>query len=328
MAEIQHEESKLKCDMCERATFCNKSVKIHGVCTHGVDLENTCDLCLDELQTDKVIQTHEPESTLESIFLSHHEEADSEDQDELNSASWETLLAENDDSVLTREEEKEILKLHKYFAHRNGQKLWQNLLQPAGKLKGKKRLILQFLDKCEVCKRYKRCPPRPKVGLPKAGDVNEVVSMDLKIFKKSNKKEIGILYLHDEFSKMIKGQVINDKKRETIVKGIENRWIYGGGGGPGHPSKGFFSDNGGEFLNDDLIDFAGALGINIKMTAASSPWMNGSCERAHTTVDIIIEKFSRMIRKWICRKQLTWHALSKILRPTKQDLLHYNYYRK
>ena len=74
-----------------------------------------------------------------------------------------------------------------------------------------------------MCKKYRRTPSRPKVGLPKAGDVNEVVSMDLKIFKKSSKKEIGILYIHDEFSKMIKGQVINDKSKDTIIKAIENK---------------------------------------------------------------------------------------------------------
>ena len=138
--------------------------------------------------------------------------------------------------------------------------------------------------------KYKRTPSRPKFGLPKVGDVNEVVSMDLKIFKKSNKKEIGILYIHDEFSKLIKGQVINDKTKETIIKGIEKKWIIGGEAGPGHPSKGFFSDNGGEFLNDNLVEFAEALGITVKMTAASSPWMNGSCERAHATVDKMVEK--------------------------------------
>ena len=57
---------------------------------------------------------------------------------------------------------------------------------------------------------------------------------------------------------MIKGQVINDKSKEIINKGIEKKWIVGGGAGPGHPSRGFFSDNGGEFINDDLISFAGA----------------------------------------------------------------------
>ena len=88
----------------------------------------------------------------------------------------------------------------------------------------------------------------------------------------------------------MKGKVINDKNPDTIIKGIENKWIKGGGAGPGHPSKGFFSDNGGEFLNKDVIDFASALDISIRMTAASSPWMNGSCERSHATVDRIIEK--------------------------------------
>ena len=39
-----------------------------------------------------------------------------------------------------------------------------------------------------------------------------------------------------------------------------------------------------------MIDVAAALNITIKMTAAESPWMNGSCERAHATVDRIIEK--------------------------------------
>ena len=113
--------------------------------------------------------------------------------------------------------------------------------------------------------------------MPKSKDVNEIVSLDLKILKKTGNKEIGILFIHDEFSKMIKGQVINDKGRDTIIKAIENKWIIGGGSGPGHPSRGFFSDNGGEFLNDDLIDFAAAMDITIQMTAASSHWMNGSC---------------------------------------------------
>ena len=39
-----------------------------------------------------------------------------------------------------------------------------------------------------------------------------------------------------------------------------------------------------------MIYFAAALDINIRMTAASSPWMNGGCERNHATVDRIVEK--------------------------------------
>ena len=76
--------------------------------------------------------------------------------------------------------------------------------------------------------------------------------------------------------KLIRGQVINDKKTDTVIKAIESKWIVGGGVGPGHPKTCFFSDNGGEFLNEDLIDFAAALDISIRITAAASPWMNGN----------------------------------------------------
>ena len=259
-------------------------------------LKTECENCekgstKENLRSEHILsQHHHEENKTESIFLSHHEE-DSDDYElEINPAVWNIFLSEDDSKELTQEEEKEVLKLHKYFAHRNARKLWDNLLQPSGRLKGKKRLVAELLDKCEVCRKYKRTPSRPKVGLPKTKDINEVVSIDLKILKKSGNKEVAILYLHDEFSKMIKGQVVNDKNPDTIITAIENKWIIGGGIGPGHPSRGFFSDNGGEFLNESLVDFAAALNISIRMTAAASPWMNGACERSHATVDRIVEK--------------------------------------
>ena len=70
--------------------------------------------------------------------------------------------------------------------------------------------------------------------------MNDVASNDLKKFKKSGSKEIAILYLHYEFSKLIKGKVIENKKPDTIIKALESKWIVGGGIGPGHPSRGFF----------------------------------------------------------------------------------------
>ena len=283
--QIQQLDGMNNCDVCEI-----ENKEKHNLCAHGWKVDSDCKLCAKVLKNENDLSVHEHENNFDEIFLSHHQEEKDEQQECLETSIWDVLLAEEDNSELTEGEKKEVLKLHKYFAHRNGQKLWQNLFQPAGKFTGKKRLIMEFLESCQVCRKYRRTPGRPKVGLPKASDVNEVVSMDLKILKKSGKKEIGILYLHDEFSKLIKGQVINDKNSETIIKGIEKKWIVGGGAGPGHPSRGFFSDNGGEFLNDQLVDFAGALGISIKMTAASSPWMNGSCERNHATVDCMVEK--------------------------------------
>ena len=253
-----------------------------------------CDKCEQNFKTENENAYHNSEvegneKSFKSVFLSHHEEEDLDELD-IDPMKWNVFLSETDCKELLETEKKDILKLHKYFAHRNGKKLWDNIFQPAGRLSGKKKLILDFLDRCEVCRKYRRKPSRPKVGLPKSRDVNDVVSIDLKILKKSGNKDVAILYLHDEFSKLTKGQVINDKNPDTIIKAIENKWIIGGGIGPGHPTRGFFSDNGGEFLNESLIDFASALDITIRMTAANSPWMNGGCERAHATVDRTVEK--------------------------------------
>ena len=53
----------------------------------------------------------------------------------------------------------------------------------------------------------------------------------------------------------------------------------------------FYSDNGGEFLNEEVLDFAAAMDLEIKMTAAEAPWQNGIVERHHASADIIIEKY-------------------------------------
>ena len=164
----------------------------------------------------------------ESIFLSHHEEELDDFEVELDQKVWDLFLSEGDANELSDQEKKEVLKLHKNFADRNAKKLWGYLFLPSGRLKGNKRLVMEFLDKCT--------PSRPKVGLPKAKDRNDVVRLDLKILKKSGTKDV-ILYFHDKFTKLTKGQVINDKGKYTIITAIENKWIIGVGMGPGHPGR-------------------------------------------------------------------------------------------
>ena len=45
-----------------------------------------------------------------------------------------------------------------------------------------------------------------------------------------------------------------------------------------------------EFLNDELINFAAALNINIQITSADAPWQNGVVERQHASADIVFDK--------------------------------------
>ena len=123
--------------------------------------------------------------------------------------------------------------------------------------------------------------------MPSVNTFNEVVGLDLKVLNKNGEY---ILWMVDMFSKAIKGKYIRDKEPETIVSGIIESWIVGDGLGPGHPTKGFYSDNGGEFLNNQVVNFAATMNTTIKMTSANSPWQNGLVERHHATADIIYEK--------------------------------------
>ena len=188
--------------------------------------------------------------------------------------------------MLEEDEEKQISKVHRYFGHRSGRRVWE-MFAKAGKLRNKKKAVLELLDKCKVCSATKKTPPRPKVGMPATNNFNEIVGLDLKVLDKSGEY---ILWMVDMFSKAIKGKFIRDKNPETIVGALIESWIIGDGMGPGHPTKGFYSDNGGEFLNHQLVNFAAKMNTTIKMTSANAPWQNGLVERHHATADIIYEK--------------------------------------
>ena len=188
--------------------------------------------------------------------------------------------------TLNKDEEGEVLKVHRYFGHRSARKTWE-MFAKANRLKGKRKAVMEIIDKCKICSKFRKSPPRPKVGMPVSNNFNQIVSMDLKVLP--NKKGY-ILWLVDTFSKLIKGRFIPDKNPETVIQAIIDAWIVGDGSGPGHPTFSFYSDNGGEFLNEATLDFAAKMDIKIKMTAAEAPWQNGICERNHASADVIIDK--------------------------------------
>ena len=192
--------------------------------------------------------------------------------------------------ALTEDEGAQVKKVHRYFGHRSGRRIW-DIFAKAKRLKGKKRSVMDVIENCKICSEFKKSPPRPRVGIPVSNDVNEVVGLDLKVLSKT--KGEYILWIVDLFSKLIKGKFIKNKRPETIVQEIINTWVIGDGAGLGHPRRGFWSDNGGEFLNDEVLDYAAAMDITIKMTSAAAPWQNGIVERHHATCDIIYEKLMK-----------------------------------
>ncbi len=57
------------------------------------------------------------------------------------------------------------------------------------------------------------------------------------------------------------------------------------------PEKYFFSDKGGEFVNETMTNFLQQSGIRLKMTGSFSPQQNGVNERNHGSADVIVTKF-------------------------------------
>ena len=111
------------CDECERTSETKYDVKSH-MTEHG-----------------------DPGETFQSLFLSHHDEVTDPTENQCSDISWEVLLSEEEAAELTETEKKEMLKLDRYFTHRSGQKLWENLFHPAGRSKGKKETSIQGFGK-------------------------------------------------------------------------------------------------------------------------------------------------------------------------------------
>lgn len=185
--------------------------------------------------------------------------------------------------------EKKVMKVHKMMRHASPG-LMYSLFKNSGENKverGDKKIFDDIPKKCDICLQHKKTPSRPKTGLPRAMEFNEVVSLDLKEFREDN---VHVMYCVCEFSKLTRGKIVKDKKPETIVKAVVDLWILGGGIGPGYPNKGFYSDNGGEFQNENFSELCEKSGLTINFIPAGSAWSNGVNERNHSINDIIVHK--------------------------------------
>ncbi len=175
-------------------------------------------------------------------------------------------------------------KLHVQFCHPTAEKLIE-LIKKAGYCDEKvEDTIKEVTSQCEVCLRNKKPPLRPAVGLPLATEFNQTVALDLKC-----RGEDGyILHMIDHLTRYSSACLIKNKRKETIVQALLEYWIRIFG----FP-KSFLSDNGGEFVNKEMIDFAEKYNIILKTTAAESPWSNGLCERHNGILNNNVNKIMK-----------------------------------
>ena len=128
--------------------------------------------------------------------------------------------------------------------------------------------ISEVSEKCEICKVYHKPGFKPVVSVSLAEEFNEVAAMDLKIFESSI-----ILHLVDHVTRFSAAAVVKSKDRNEIIKHLFHTWISIFGALPK-----LFSDNGGEFSNEDYNEICDSYNITIKKTAAESLFYNGLME--------------------------------------------------
>ena len=76
-----------------------------------------------------------------------------------------------------------------------------------------RKLIKEVVENCQICRRFIKTLPCPKVEMANAATTNQVISLDLKEVRKEMKH---ILFCVDEFSEYILAEVIKKISRNNI----------------------------------------------------------------------------------------------------------------
>ena len=115
------------------------------------------------------------------------------------------------------ERKKVLFKLHKYFGHVSPESLYRILKASSASEKFTESEIRMINDKCLICRTTKRKMNKKKTSLPRSSGFNQVVTLDLKVHSMTE----YVLWCVDDATRMIRGEVVKDKKPETILNALE-----------------------------------------------------------------------------------------------------------
>jgi hypothetical protein len=149
------------------------------------------------------------------------------------------------------------------------------------KMKELEKVLEKILKNCKICQKYKKKSKRPTVTFPKANDLDEVVSIDLKpvaTISDDKRDKRQIVYMVDMSSRFTRGGISKSKHAEDVVQVLLNEWCLSV---MGYPKKCFVADHCTEFDNKVMKSLAKKTGVKVKLGPAYSPWTNGLCERRH-----------------------------------------------
>ena len=175
---------------------------------------------------------------------------------------------------------KKVTKLHKQFAHPSSERLKRLIWNSGVRDPGIDKVVDDVTQKCDICKRFRRSPPRPIVTFPLASEFNETVAMDIKFINTR-----PVLHMIDHATRFSRACLLPNKKPNSVIQAIMTHWIQIFG----HPVQ-FLTDNGGEFVNSSMIELSEKFNIVLKTTAAESAWSNGLCERHNGIIADMVAK--------------------------------------
>lgn len=193
------------------------------------------------------------------------------------------LLADEEEIHVTlkltesREEmKKKIVKLHRQFAHPGKESFIRLLKQSSLYDVNVQSCINEIYASCDICIQTARTPSRPIVCMPMASEFNEIISLDLKIWRGKY-----ILHIVDLFTRYSVSCFLPNKEPKSVVDHLMLHWIAYFG----HPDKAILNDNGGEFVGKEMVELKNYLNVRSITTGAEAPFQNGLCERNHAILD-------------------------------------------
>ena len=135
------------------------------------------------------------------------------------------------------------IKLHRQFAHPAPERLIRLVEKSEYKSKELNQLIHEISESCIVCKRYKRPPLRPIVGMPLATRFNQTITMDIKFIKSK-----PVLHMIDSLSRFSVSVLLASKRGRDVLDSFFKNWVTIFG-----PPGLILTDNGGDFANHEFI---------------------------------------------------------------------------
>ena len=129
----------------------------------------------------------------------------------------EVMILEKD--LSDNKKKSKVIKIHKQFSHASIDNI-KNPVNNAGLLdKGLNAIIENVVQFCDTCIRFKRAPLRPAIGLSKARNSNETISLDLHEIN----SELYYFHMIGEFTRYSNAVVI--KKKSSNSKAFIKNWL-------------------------------------------------------------------------------------------------------